>query len=250
MAGALAPGLLSARRTAGGAEAPSSERSNTSRSPEKGDRNMAYALPDLPYDFNALEPCIDEQTVRIHHGKHHNTYVTKLNDALKGHEELVTADLADLMPKIATLPAEIRTAVRNNGAQHYNHSLYWESMAAASQAGGEPVGQLAEALKSTFGDYAKFKDQLTKLAVGCFGSGWAWRYVTREGKLAVCATSNEANPLMVGLVEQVGTPILVCDVWEHAYYLRYQNRRPDYVEAWWKLVNWKAAEERFLKAKR
>ncbi|HSW44112.1 MAG TPA: superoxide dismutase [Phycisphaerae bacterium] len=210
---------------------------------------MAYSLPDLPYDFNALEPYLDEQTVRIHHGKHHNTYITKLNDALKGHEELATDDIADLMPKIASLPPEIRGAARNNGAQHYNHSLYWQCMGPADRAGGEPVGELALAIQSTFGDFAKFKEQMAKAAVGQFGSGWAWLYLDQNGKPAVCATSNEANPLMAGLVEHVGRPILVVDVWEHAYYLRYQNRRPDYVDAWWNLVNWKAAEERYKKAK-
>ncbi len=208
-----------------------------------------YTLPDLPYDFGALEPHIDEQTVRIHHGKHHSTYVTKLNDALKGHEDLVTQDIADLMPKIAALPADIRTAVRNNGAQHYNHSLYWECMGPAAQAGGEPVGELALAIRATFGDFAKLKEHMTKAAVGCFGSGWAWLYVDKDGKLAICATSNEANPLMKGIVENVGKPILVVDVWEHAYYLKYQNRRPDYLDAWWNLVDWKVAAERFAKAK-
>ncbi len=210
---------------------------------------MLYSLPDLPYAFNALEPHIDEQTVRLHHGKHHNAYVTKLNEALQGREDLATKDIADLMPKLASLPADIRTAVRNNGAQHYNHSFYWECMGPADQAGGEPVGELGLALQSTFGDFAKFKEQMAKAALGCFGSGWAWLYLDMEGKLTITATSNEANPLMAGIVEKVGKPILVVDVWEHAYYLRYQNRRADYIEAWWHLVNWKAAAERFAMAK-
>lgn len=210
---------------------------------------MLYSLPDLPYAFNALEPHIDEQTVRLHHGKHHNAYVTKLNEAIQGREDLATKDIADLMPKLASLPADIRTAVRNNGAQHYNHSFYWECMGPADQSGGEPVGELALSLQSTFGDFAKFKEQMAKAAVGCFGSGWAWLYLDPEGKLAITATSNEANPLMAGIVEKVGKPILVVDVWEHAYYLRYQNRRADYIEAWWHLVNWKAAAERFAQAK-
>jgi Fe-Mn family superoxide dismutase len=210
---------------------------------------MLYTLPDLPYAFNALEPYIDEQTVRLHHGKHHNGYVTKLNDALKGHEDLATKEIAELMPKLASMPADIRTAVRNNGAQHYNHSLYWECMGAADQAGGEPVGELALALQSTFGDFAKFKEQMAKAAAGCFGSGWAWLYLAPDGNLAITATSNEANPLMTGIVEKTGKPVLVVDVWEHAYYLKYQNRRPDYIEAWWHLVDWKAAAERFAKAK-
>ena len=251
LGGALVPNILAGGRLcAGAATQPACALHATGgKQPEKGDMTMAYTLPDLPYDFNALEPYIDEQTVRIHHGKHHNTYVTKLNDALKGHEDLATKDIADLMPKIASLPADIRTAVRNNGAQHYNHSLYWQCMAPASQAGGEPVGELALAIRSTFGDFAKFKEQLTKAAVNCFGSGWAWLYVNKEGKLAVCVTSNEANPLMVGLVENVGKPILVVDVWEHAYYLKYQNRRAEFVKAFWNVVNWKDVTYRFSKAK-
>ena len=251
LGGALVPSILAGGRLcAGAATQPACTMHATGeKQPEKGDMKMAYTLPELPYGYNALEPYIDEQTVRIHHDKHHGTYVTKLNDALKGHEDLATRDIADLMPKLASLPADIRTAVRNNGAQHYNHSLYWQCMAPPAQAGGEPVGELALAIRSTFGDFAKFKEQLTKTAVACFGSGWGWLYLNKEGKLAICATSNEGNPLMAGLVENAGKPILVVDVWEHAYYIKYQNRRPDYAEAWWNLVNWKAAAERFAKAK-
>jgi len=248
--GALVSNILAGERLCEAANEPASVILATGeKQPEKGDMKMAYTLPELPYGYNALEPYIDEQTVRIHHDKHHGTYVTKLNDALKGHEDLATRDIADLMPKLASLPADIRTAVRNNGAQHYNHSLYWQCMAPPAQAGGEPVGELALAIRSTFGDFAKFKEQLTKTAVACFGSGWGWLYLNKEGKLAICATSNEGNPLMAGLVENAGKPILVVDVWEHAYYIKYQNRRPDYAEAWWNLVNWKAAAERFAKAK-
>jgi len=209
---------------------------------------MSYELPTLPYGYDALAPYIDEQTLRIHHDKHHGGYVTKLNQALKGHDQYATGDIADLMPKIAGLPAAIRTAVQRNGGQHYNHNLYWECMRPAGKSKSEPSGALADAIKSAFGDFGGFQAQLTEAATTCFGSGWAWLYVDAAKKLGICSCSNEINPLMKGIAECSGQPLLVVDVWEHAYYLKYQNRRAEYVEAWWKLVDWEKAGQRFSKA--
>lgn len=208
---------------------------------------MNYELPKLPFDVKALEPHIDGQTLEIHHGKHHNKYVSKLNDALEGHEKFATEDIAELMPKISHLPDEIRTAVQHNGGQHYNHSLYWQCMRPPGK-NAEPTGQLAEAIASAFGDFATFQNQFSNAAATCFGSGWAWLYVDDNNKLAVCATSNEVNPLMSGIAAQTGRPLLVVDVWEHAYYLKYQNRRPDYLQAWWNVVDWDKVAQRFEQA--
>jgi len=215
---------------------------------QKGDTIMAYTLPDLPYGFNALEPYIDEQTLRIHHGKHHNAYVTNLNKALEGHPDLAAKSLEELMLAVPKLPEDIKIAVRNNAGQHYNHSLYWEIMAPPSKGGGEPTGKLADAVTGAFGAFAKFREALTKAAVSCFGSGWAWLFVGKDGKLAICSTSNQDNPLMAGKVDSAAQQLLVVDVWEHAYYLNHQNRRPDYLEAWWKVVNWPRVAERFNQA--
>lgn len=211
---------------------------------------MAYELPDLPYDFNALEPHIDEQTMRIHHGKHHNTYITKLNDALEGHADLSGKSIEELITSVTGLPESIKTAVRNNGGGHANHSLFWTILAPAGKGGGgEPSGELATAINDSLGSFSSFKDEFSKAAAGRFGSGWAWLGVKPDGKLCVCSTPNQDNPLMKGLVDCECQPILGLDVWEHAYYLKYQNRRPDYIAAFWNIVNWTAVAERFAAAR-
>jgi Fe-Mn family superoxide dismutase len=202
---------------------------------------MPHQLPPLPYAFDALEPFIDARTMEIHHGKHHNAYVTNLNKALEGHAALAALSLEDLMGALDRVPEEVRTAVRNNGGGHYNHSLFWNLMKSAG--GGEPKGPLAEAIRKAFGSFAEFKAKFSTAATTRFGSGWAWLYLDRQGQLAVGSTPNQDNPLMEG-----GKPILGLDVWEHAYYLLYQNRRPDYVEAWWNTVNWAHANERYVEA--
>jgi Fe-Mn family superoxide dismutase len=199
-----------------------------------------YVLPELPYEFAALEPHIDAETMRIHHGKHHQTYITNLNNALSKHPELLTKSLEELLRDINSVPDDIRATVRNNGGGHHNHSLFWTIMAPASKGGGgEPGGALAEAIRRTFGDFAKFKEQLTTAATSQFGSGWAWLTVA-NGKLEVAGRPNQDSPLMDRKI-----PILGVDVWEHAYYLKYQNRRPDYVAAWWNVVNWAEVGRRF-----
>jgi Fe-Mn family superoxide dismutase len=200
---------------------------------------MAHTLPALPYDFAALEPHIDAQTMQIHHGKHHQAYVTNLNAALDKHAELQSKSLDDLLKNLNGVPEDIRTAVRNNGGGHWNHSMFWQIM--APHAGGEPTGALATAIKSSFGDFATFKTQFKAAGVGRFGSGWAW-LVNDGGKLSIMSTPNQDNPLMEGK-----TAILGVDVWEHAYYLKYQNRRPDYIDAWWNVVNWAEVAKRFGK---
>jgi Fe-Mn family superoxide dismutase len=198
---------------------------------------MPHALPPLPYDFAALEPHIDTQTMQIHHGKHHQAYVNNLNAALAKHPELDTWPLEDLLKKINQVPEDIRTAVRNNAGGHHNHSLFWTWM--GPKAGGEPTGAVGEAIKKTFGDFAKFKEQIAAAGTGRFGSGWAW-LVWSGGKLEILSTANQDSPLMDGK-----TPVLGVDVWEHAYYLKYQNRRPDYIAAWWNVVNWAAVNKQF-----
>ncbi len=205
----------------------------------------AYTLPDLPYGYAALEPYIDEETMHIHHDKHHGAYVNNLNAALNGHPELVTKDVDDLLRKIDSVPSDIRQAAINNGGGHANHSLFWTIMAPPGKGGGgEPTGELLSAINSTFGDFAKFKELLSKAAITRFGSGWGWLIVDKDHKLQVSSTSNQDSPLSQG-----NTPILCVDVWEHAYYLKYQNRRPEYVEAWWHVVNWKGVAERYAKVK-
>ena len=199
-----------------------------------------HSLPRLPYDFAALEPHIDAQTMQIHHGKHHQTYITNLNTALAKHPELGEKSLEDLLQGINTIPDDIRAAVRNNGGGHYNHSLFWTIMApAGSGGGGEPAGALGDAIKRAFGDFPKFKEQLQNTAVSQFGSGWAWLTIA-NGKLEIAGRPNQDSPLMDGK-----TPILGVDVWEHAYYLKYQNRRADYVTAWWNVVNWLEVARRY-----
>jgi Fe-Mn family superoxide dismutase len=200
---------------------------------------VAHELPALPYAFDALEPHIDAQTMQIHHGKHHQTYVNNLNAALEKFPELQSKSVEDLIKDLNAVPESIRTAVRNNGGGHANHTLFWQIM--GPKAGGAPTGAIAEAITSTFGGYDSFKEQVNKAGVGRFGSGWAW-LVDAGGKLVIESTANQDNPLMEGK-----KPILGVDVWEHAYYLKYQNRRPDYLAAWWNVVNWDAVNKRLAK---
>ncbi len=191
---------------------------------------MPHQLPALPYDFAALEPHIDAQTMQIHHGKHHQTYVTNLNAALDKHPELHDKSLDDLLRGLSSVPDDIRTAVRNNGGGHWNHSLFWKLMAA--NAGGPPTGVVADAISGSFGSFDKFKEQFQAAGLARFGSGWAW-LISSGSKLEIISTPNQDNPLMDGK-----HAILGVDVWEHAYYLKYQNRRADYLGAWWNVVNW------------
>ena len=192
---------------------------------------MAYELPPLPYDYSALEPYIDEQTMRIHHDRHHGTYVTNVNNALANHPDLAALPVEQLIQNLERVPQDIRTVVRNNGGGHANHSFFWQIM--APNAGGQPGGALAEAITQTFGSFDAFKDQFSKAAAGRFGSGWAWLTMDGSGALRIESTPNQDSPLMEGR-----RPILGLDVWEHAYYLKYQNRRPEYIAAWWNVVNW------------
>jgi Fe-Mn family superoxide dismutase len=201
---------------------------------------MPHTLPALPYAFDALEPHIDAQTMQIHHGKHHQTYVTNLNAALDKHAALHNESLESLCSGLSKVPEDIRTAVRNNGGGHWNHTQFWGWM--APNAGGEPTGKLANAISSSFGDFAKFQEQFAAAGLARFGSGWAW-LVRQGGKLAIVSTPNQDNPLMDGT--SPNDVILGVDVWEHAYYLKYQNRRADYLKAWWNVVNWKGIAERF-----
>lgn len=212
---------------------------------------MAFTLPDLPYPADALEPVIDAKTMQIHHGKHHNTYVTKLNEAVEGLS--VPSDIWELCAKLNDIPEAKRTAVRNNGGGHANHSLFWTLLAPKGKGGGgEPSGELADAINETFGSFASFKEKFTAAATTRFGSGWAWLCV-KDGKLQVCSTANQDNPAMKPAIGDAagcgGTPILGLDVWEHAYYLNYQNRRPDYIAAFFDVINWSKVAENYAKAK-
>ena len=202
---------------------------------------MAHELPKLPYAYDALEPHIDAQTMEIHHTKHHQGYVNKLNDALTKAPNLQKTSLEELLRGIGTVPEAIRTAVRNNGGGHANHTLFWQVM--APKGGGKPSGKLADAITKTFGGFDTFKEQFTAAATGRFGSGWAW-LILLNGKLSIESTANQDSPIMEGK-----TPILGLDVWEHAYYLKYQNRRPDYIKAWWNVINWPEVARRFESAK-
>ncbi len=208
---------------------------------------MAYELPDLPYAHNALEPHIDAKTMEIHHGKHHNTYVTKLNGAVENHSELASKPVEELIKRIKDLPADIQTPVRNNGGGHANHTMFWQMM--SPNGGGEPSGELADAIKSAFGSVDAFKEEFGNAAVGRFGSGWAWLVLDKSGKLRVTSTPNQDSPLMEDIADVPGTPLLGLDVWEHAYYLNYQNRRPDYIAAFWNVVNWDDVANRYAAAK-
>ena len=200
---------------------------------------MPFTLPQLPYAYDALEPHIDARTMEIHHTKHHQAYVNNLNAAIEKAPELANKSLDDLMRDVNSLPESVRTAVRNNGGGHWNHSLFWQLMGPGK--GGEPRGAVADAIKQSFGDFSKFKEQFAAAGAGRFGSGWAW-LINDGGKLSITSTPNQDNPLMEGK-----NAILGLDVWEHAYYLKYQNKRPDYISAWWNVVNWDAVADRFGK---
>lgn len=200
-----------------------------------------HELPALPYDYNALEPHIDEQTMRIHHDRHHGTYVNNLNNALEGHADLAAKSLDDLLASLDSVPENIRTAVRNNGGGHSNHTFFWQIL--SPNGGGAPTGTLADAINDTFGSFDAFKEKFAAAAAGRFGSGWAWLIVD-NGKLAITSTPNQDTPIMDGL-----TPILGLDVWEHAYYLKYQNKRPEYIKAFWNVVNWDEVSKRYDAAK-
>lgn len=200
--------------------------------------NMAHELPALPYPANALEPYIDEQTMNIHHDRHHNTYVTNLNTALEQSPELQNKSVEELISNLDSVPESIRTAVRNNGGGHANHSLFWQIL--SPNGGDAPNGALAEAIDRELGGFQKFKEDFAKAAATRFGSGWAWLVVDKSGKLSITSTPNQDNPLSQGL-----TPILGLDVWEHAYYLKYQNKRPDYIAAFWNVVHWDEVARRY-----
>ena len=197
---------------------------------------MAHELPPLPYDYNALEPHIDEQTMRIHHDKHHATYVTKLNGALEGHADLAGKSIGDLIGDLGSVPESIRGAVRNNGGGHANHTLFWQIM--SPNGGGAPTGKVADAINSAFGSYDGFKEKLANAGATRFGSGWAW-LIDAGSTLEITSTPNQDTPVMDGK-----KPILGIDVWEHAYYLKYQNRRPDYIAAWFNVINWEEVNRR------
>ncbi|MDN7245770.1 superoxide dismutase [Planococcus shenhongbingii] len=202
---------------------------------------MAYELPELPYAYDALEPHIDKETMNIHHTKHHNTYVTNVNAALEGHQDLASKSVEELISDLQAVPEDIRTAVRNNGGGHANHSLFWQLL--TPNGTGAPSGALAEAINSKFGSFDEFKTKFENAGKTRFGSGWAW-LVVNNGELEVTSTANQDSPLMEGQ-----TPILGVDVWEHAYYLKYQNKRPDYLAAFWNVVNWEEVSKRFEAAK-
>lgn len=207
---------------------------------------MPFTVPELPYPENALEPTIDAQTMQIHRGKHHAAYVTNLNAALEKHPELQGKSAEALISDLGSIPADIRGAVRNNGGGHVNHSLFWQIMKPGG--GGQPGGALGDAIQKTFGSFDALKEQLAKAGMGRFGSGWAWLIVGADKKLQITSTPNQDNPIMKGVAEVNGTPILGIDVWEHAYYLKYQNKRADYLAAWWNVVNWTKVEELYGKA--
>lgn len=203
---------------------------------------MAYKLPSLPYAYDALEPFIDAQTMEIHYTKHHQAYVNNVNKALEGRGNLESLSVEDLLRKVQDVPQDIRQAVINNAGGHANHTLFWQVMGKGK--GGEPKGDLANAIKSAFGDFAAFKDKLSNAALTRFGSGWGWLVLDSSGALQVLSTANQDSPLMAGQ-----TPLLGIDVWEHAYYLKYQNRRPDYIAAWWNVVNWDKVADLYAEAK-
>ena len=203
---------------------------------------MAYELPPLPYPSNALEPHIDAKTMEIHHDKHHQAYITKANKALEGHPDLAAKPVDELLADLNKIPESVRTVLRNNAGGHSNHTFFWKIM--GPNAGGTPKGKLAEAINSTFGGLDQFKEEFQKAAIGRFGSGWAWLVVNKEGKLQITSTANQDTPISDGL-----RPVIGVDVWEHSYYLLYQNRRPDYLKAWWNVVNWDQAEKNFEAAK-
>jgi len=206
-----------------------------------GGNIMSFELPQLPYAYDALEPHIDKETMNIHHTKHHNTYVTNLNNALAGNDELLAKSVEEVIANLDTVPEAVRTAVRNNGGGHANHTLFWQIL--SPNGGGAPVGEVAEAINAKFGSFDTFKEEFAKAATTRFGSGWAWLSVN-NGELEISSTPNQDSPIMEGK-----TPILGLDVWEHAYYLNYQNRRPDYIGSFWNVVNWDEVEKRYQAAK-
>lgn len=195
-----------------------------------------FELPDLPYGYDALEPYIDEQTMKLHHTKHHQTYIDKVNKALEGKEEWSSKSIEDILSDLDSVPEDIRTVVRNNGGGHYNHVMFWQIMAPGQS--GKPEGNVASAIDAAFGSFDNFKEKFAEAAAGRFGSGWAW-LIDRDGKLEITSTANQDCPISEG-----AKPILGLDVWEHAYYLKYQNRRPEYIDAWWKVVNWPEVSRR------
>jgi len=199
---------------------------------------MKYELPKLPYGYDALEPYLDAKTMEIHHTKHHQAYTNNLNAALEKHPEVADAPLEKMLADLTLVPEDIRMAVRNQGGGYWNHDFFWKVM--APKAGGEPQGKVADMIKASFGGFAPFKEIFTKTAAGVFGSGWAWLVLGADGKLAVTSTPNQDSPLALKQ-----KPLLALDVWEHAYYLKYQNRRPEYIDAWWNVVNWDAVERNF-----
>ena len=203
---------------------------------------MAFELPPLPYDYAALEPTIDEATMKLHHDKHHQTYVTNLNGAIEKHPELASKSPEELIKDIPSLPEDVRKVIQNNGGGHVNHTMFWEIM--GPKAGGEPTGLIGDQIKQDFGDFEAFKKEFNTKTAAQFGSGWGW-LVFKGGKLEIMTTPNQDNPISQGLF-----PILGNDVWEHAYYLKYNNRRPDYLAAWWSVVNWEAVNKRFEHAKK
>jgi len=241
--GIAGAGLLSAGNSAsaflGAGSVPHSDSKSTLE-----EKPVAFTVPPLPYSFDALEPYIDAKTMEIHHDKHHGAYVTNVNKALEGHADLQAKPLDDLLKGLDSVPEAIRTAVRNNGGGHWNHSLFWGLM--KKGGGGEPKGDLASAISSTFGSFAGFQEKFAAAGMGRFGSGWAW-LVARGGKLAIDSTPNQDTPY---LLTGGGKAVLGLDVWEHAYYLKYQNLRVDYIKAWWNVVNWDRAAELYAAARK
>eukprot|EP00695_Tsukubamonas_globosa_P003908 TRINITY_DN909_c0_g1_i1.p2 TRINITY_DN909_c0_g1~~TRINITY_DN909_c0_g1_i1.p2 ORF type:complete len:249 (-),score=144.30 TRINITY_DN909_c0_g1_i1:106-765(-) len=212
---------------------------------------MSFTLPALPYGYDALEPVIDERTMNIHHTKHHQAYITNANNALKNAPELAELPLIEMCKKVASFPDTVKTALRNNAGSHYNHSLFWICMAPPTTVAPGPVGELAAAIDAAFGSLDAFKEKFSAAALGRFGSGWAFLTVKPDGSLAVVSTPNQDNPLMTGIVPEsdAGIPILTIDVWEHAYYLKFQNRRADFIKEWWSVVNWEAISRYYVEAK-
>lgn len=207
---------------------------------------MSYELPKLDYDYSALEPHIDAKTMEIHHTKHHQAYIDKVNAAISGNPSLASKDVKSLISDLNSVPEDIRTAVRNNGGGHFNHSLFWTIIGPGK--GGAPTGSLAKAIDEKWGSFDKFKEEFANAAATRFGSGWAWLAVKDDKSIVICSTANQDSPIMKGVLECTGTPIIGIDVWEHAYYLNYQNRRPDYVKAFWNVVNWDQAEKNYQAA--
>jgi Fe-Mn family superoxide dismutase len=206
---------------------------------------MSHTLPSLDYDYNALEPHFDALTMEIHHSKHHQTYITKLNAALDG-TEYSDHSICELLSNVSSLPANLQAPVRNNGGGHANHTFFWSIL--SPNGGGQPSGELAEAIQKTFGSFENLKDQFAAAGVNRFGSGWAWLIVQEDNSIAVTSSPNQDNPCMKGVVETEGKPVIGLDVWEHAYYLKYQNKRPDYIAAFWDVVDWEVANKNYLEA--